>query len=288
MDYKSLIKTEDSDQCYLQWTDYRNSLTEYVIDSIESLYTREYLRETGKKRLVKEYGMVDIVDKIGYKPSLAIWGAGGCNDVDVCELSKHFKLVLIDHNLEKINYAKNRFNLSDDDCLCLDLKFWDISDEDYLMFEAMLKDQVPREEMASYIEDVVARMPVYNYNAMPQFDFSMAVGLVSQLNSRLAALLHINRYPHDMTKCLHNMNLQGVDSFLRAITVMTNKMMIFGYEDKVMEIGSSVAGNDIFEKRLLEMLEESKIKRFMGEELLWNFMSEKNYVMKVESYELML
>lgn len=286
MDYNSLIKTEDTDVCFNDWEEYRNNLTDYVMDSIESYYTREYLKRTGKKRLVREYGMKEIVEELGEKPSLAIWGAGGCNDIDICRLAKYFKLILIDHNLEKIVYAKKRFNLSDDECICVDLKFWDISNDDYLMMEAMIKDEVTGEELGNYIEDMIAKMPGYDYSTMPHFDFSVAVGLVSQLNSRLAALIHINKYQYDMTKYLYDMNFDAVDKFLNAIVGITNKMFVLGYEDRILETEGKVAGNDILENRITSMIESENIKNFMDKELVWNFISEKSYIMQINSYEL--
>ncbi len=286
MDYNVMIESEDTDVYFEQWKDYRDGLTDFIINSVESFYTKAYLRKTGKKRLVREYGMKEIVDELNYKPTLAIWGAGGCNDVDVIRLSSFFKLILIDHNIEKITSAKKRFNLLDEDCICVDLKFWDFSHAEYLMIDAMIKDNCEKRDLENYIRDIIFKMPEYNYSEMPHFDFSVAAGLVSQLNSRFAALLHINRYKYDMTEFLYDINEIAVERFLNVITNMTRNIFIMGYEHKVLGETGVIAGNDIMSEMIEDMVYNDTVRLFMCQQLLWNFTSEKKYVMQVDSYEL--
>ncbi len=308
MDYKSMVKTEDTDIYYDAWEEYRKALTDYIIETVESFFTKKYLARTGKKRLTREYSMDNIIEEIGKKPVLAIWGAGGCNDMDIVRLSKYFKLVLIDYNLEKIKFAKRRFNLSDDDCICVDLGFWNFSESDYLMIEALLIDRVDERVLEQHIKDIIFNMSDVDYSQLPHFDFSVAVGLASQLNGRLAAMFYIHNY--NMNKLLCELNELAVGKFINVISHMTKNMLILGYEEKcvdgslreversrIIELNymqpeeisqdmvSEVAGNEYLIDDLNELIDKLYIKKFSEKYLLWNFLPQKNYIMKLISME---
>lgn len=50
MIYETMIKTENSDSMRDQWSEYRQALTEYIRDGIESFFRREYLSQEGLLR----------------------------------------------------------------------------------------------------------------------------------------------------------------------------------------------------------------------------------------------
>lgn len=202
MDYYDLVQSENSDSMYERWTEYRSRLTDYIIEGIENLYISRRLADTGERRMFKNFDIEAIVAENDCRPTLAIWGAGGCNDIDIVRLVKYFRLVLIDHNGDSIRNARNRFGLREADCLCVNLNFWDISDEDYLMFEALLRDGADIEEMLDFLAELSKQTSVCDYGLLPHFDYSVVVGLVSQLNSRFAAILHMIMYERKMNNCI--------------------------------------------------------------------------------------
>ena len=50
MIYEKMIETENSDPMRTAWTDYRQTLTSYVLEGIESYYRRAHLARQGKLR----------------------------------------------------------------------------------------------------------------------------------------------------------------------------------------------------------------------------------------------
>ena len=317
MDIYSLIETEDTDSLYDRWNKYRNNLTDYIIECIEDFHIKRKLAETGKKRIYGEYEIENIVKEHNKKPTLAIWGAGGCNDIDVKRLAKYFKLCLIDTNTEKINQAKERFMLGDDECICVDLKFWDIDMDTYEMFDAMLKDGENVSAIRSFFEDMIRTMGETDYNSLPNFDYSVAIGLVSQLNSRFAALVHVNEYAKDLSKELYELNKIAVERFLFAVNKMTDKVVMLGYElacqddinpdineictsineesqiyllegnknNNFRNFISNVAGNDILIEKTDKWQENNNLSLVNYKAFIWPFTKNKDYLMLVDIWE---
>ena len=76
-----MIETENSDPMRTAWTDYRQTLTSYVLEGIESYYRRAHLARQGKLRDQAFTLEADV--PLEAKPVVAIWGAGRCNDLDL-------------------------------------------------------------------------------------------------------------------------------------------------------------------------------------------------------------
>ena len=81
MIYEKMIETENSDLMRAAWTDYRQTLTSYVLEGIESYYRRAHLARQGKLRDQAFTLEADV--PLEAKPVVAIWGAGRCNDLDL-------------------------------------------------------------------------------------------------------------------------------------------------------------------------------------------------------------
>ncbi len=317
MDIYNLIKTENTNSLYEQWEDYRNELTDYIVECIEDFHIKKKLAESGKKRIYGEFDMDRIIKEVQKKPSLAIWGAGGCNDIDIKRLARHFMLCLIDTDIEKINQTKERFKLSDEECICIDLKFWDIHMDTYEMFEALLKDGENISVIKGFFEDMLGRMDEIDYDSLPSFDYSVAVGLVSQLNSRFAALLYVNRFSQDTTELLSELNKIAVERFLMAIEKMTDKVIMLGYElacqddinshieqvcisineesqiyllegsskNNFRSFESNVAGNDILIEKTNHWNEKTNLTLVNYKSMVWPFTKLKQYLMLVDTWE---
>ena len=295
MDFEHMILSENTDQYYDLWRGYRNEVTEHILDIAESYYTKKYLLKTGKKRLEERYGMEEIIASGYDKPKLAIWGAGGCNDIDIKSLSKYFRLILIDHEIDRIETARTKYGLSREECACVDLKFWDISREDYHMIEALIRDGASPSDIKMYIEEIVNSMrePDCTY---VDFDISFASGLVSQLNARLAALLYIYKYPYDMSDFLYRLNYTAGKRFISSIKKTTGGIFVLGLEEltqlayereRLKNEVAKVAGNDSIMDIITHNIEKGKMKLFSRKYLMWNFSEVKSYLMKFCSYEIL-
>lgn len=304
MKYEEIIQTEDTDCLYDMWRDYRENLTEYIIASVEHDYIRRQLREEAILRPKKTYNIEEMLKEQNGKPVLAIWGAGGCNDIDIVRLSSYFKLVLIDRDLEKIKAARQRFGLREQECLCVNLHFWNIEHEDYQLFEALLYDKEKKEVVEAFLRKITGDMYTPDYKELPDFDYSVVVGLASQLNVRFAAMADIYGMYGMLADVLHEMNELAVHKLMDAVEHMTQRQIIFGYElqnvsmnseeeaenlrlslDEEMGYARSVsnhvmiAGNDVLERYICLQIEREGWNILCHKALLWHFSQKKKYLM---------
>lgn len=303
MNYEEIILTENTDELYDSWTEYRNNVTDYIIESIEHDYIMKRLRKEEKLRLYETYNIDNMVDE-NAKPVLAIIGAGGCNDIDIVKLSKYFHLVLVDNDVEKIRRARQRFGLSEISCTCTDMYFWEVSNDDYLMYEALLKDKAPLEEIESFMNELALGNHVIDYSSLPKFDYSVVVGVASQLSVRFAVLAHMYGRYDELYPVIQSTNKLAVDYMMRAICKMTRHQIIVGYELNEMSgyktyqidnicrlindeneyklpLGNeiTVAGSDDMEHWIDAHIEEGDIRVLLHRALVWNFSYDKKYLM---------
>lgn len=306
MTYEEMIKTECTDERYEAWTDYRNSLTDYIIHGIGHYYRKEKIKELGVRRLPGEVSIEQLIEEQQMKPVVAIWGAGGGNDIDLPKLSQYFRLVLIDHNTEQLRKTCERFGLMEPDCTCVDLQFWDISDDDYKMLEAMLRDGLSDDALISYTNEIIMRMQGHEYRTLPKFDFSVCVGLASQLNSRLGMLFTIHGRSGTLLDYLKEINDIAVNKLADTISVMTRHAMMFGYEITALTSGekmladlltyepeewiekdvwpphdltTDVSGNDNLSDWICESIADGLIVPQNYETIVWPFAKEKHFIM---------
>jgi hypothetical protein len=251
-----IIKSENTDEQFTRWSDYRSKLTALIKSEIES--------DTNKK------------------PTLAIWGAGGCNDIDLARLSSVCKLVLIDCEKSRAQAAIKRYNLTTSQAVAVDLFFYDIPYERCEQWEELLYDSTDLNELHSFLSELLLEAVSSDMLILPEFDYSVVVGLTSQLNSRLAALLYIYRQNYsqeerqDILNHLAIMDQTAVRRLHEMLRQTTHKKIIWGYEDSIAETGEklSLTGNQRFQE--LFSTEQTDYKR-----LTWPFMDGKSYNMKI-------
>lgn len=302
MIFESLIENENTNIYFNEWSTYRQAVTSYIMESIRSNPCMSACKKADK-------------------PSLAIWGAGQCNDIDISLLSNYFNLVLIDCEQEKINAARSKY-INNNSCICTDIPFWNINHEAYELFEAMLIDALPVENITQYIDEYMNNQHIIKYDELPKFDYSVAVGLSSQLCSRFIALLsnYKNNYNNNELNFLYNyfssLNKAAVKSMLEALKKMTLRLIIIGYELKAYTndfkseqqdlkyfselvhnsslhfnnplMKSSVSGNDILQNELYSLVCATN-KYVLSEQniFVWNFNKYKHYLMHLVSLSLL-
>jgi len=283
MVFDDMIKTESSDLMREHWENYRNSVTDYAIRALSY--------------------------EAGDEPTLAIWGAGGMNDFDLCELARHFKVVLIDRDLELIKRSAEKFTENPEQVPCIDLKFWDITDDDYRMFEALLHDGECLETIENYLLELVDSMVDFDKSILPMFDYSICSGVASQLNVRFLELARAYDRQEELEAVIRRLNEVAVSRMLQAIDAMTKKRMLYGYEaeaylDKELPMlyqvnlkkkvdwitedsyqfplgdgPCDIAGNDVLEYKIIEAIASNKyaLRNYMED--LWPFSPKKEYKM---------
>lgn len=310
-----LIISEDTDSRYNQWSSYRNKLTDYIIESVENYYIKEVLVKNKMLRIDKSFNIEEAIGQQGFKPTLAIWGAGGCNDIDVSRLSKYFQLVLIDRDMLTMKKAIERFKLNESSCVCADLHFFDINMKDYSMFEAMLMDNMPIEDIKLFIKELGDRRVIIKQEALPVFDFSVDIGLSSQMVSRLVAIAMLYGRYDEIKESLIKLGQLGIECLEKSITGLTRKMLIHGYEldtDEAMEgimdrydiaainqeiklddgipelfSNSCIEGNAYFARLICDRLDKRELRLLMSEGIVWPFTEDKVYFMGLLSLEIL-
>lgn len=206
-----LIASEVLPNAYKEWRGYRQKLTDFIEENC--------------------------VAEGGCKPVLAIWGAGRSNDIDLARLAERFKLVLIDRDAEGLAQARKAYGLEETDAICVDLPFWNVELETYEMFEALLAEGEEAEIVIEHLKQVAFDN---SHRVLPEigrrFDYSVCVGLHSQLNARFAGLLYMYRENYDeeelqmIENAIRALNEAAVTRTNDVIYMLTEKLMVFGLE----------------------------------------------------------
>lgn len=206
-----LIASEVLPNAYKVWRGYRQKLTDFIEENC--------------------------VAEGGRKPVLAIWGAGRSNDIDLARLAERFKLVLIDRDAEGLAQACKTYGLEETDAICVDLPFWNVELETYEMFEALLAEGEEAEIVIEHLKQVAFDN---SHRGLPEigrrFDYSVCVGLHSQLNARFAGLLYMYRENYDeeelqmIENAIRALNEAAVTRTNDVIYMLTEKLMVFGLE----------------------------------------------------------
>lgn len=206
-----LIASEVLPNAYKEWRGYRQKLTDFIEENC--------------------------VAEGECKPVLAIWGAGRSNDIDLARLAERFKLVLIDRDAEGLAQACKTYGLEETDVICVDLPFWNVELETYEMFEALLAEGEEAEIVIEHLKQVAFDN---SHRVLPdigrRFDYSVCIGLHSQLNARFAGLLYMYRENYDeeelqmIENAIRALNEVAVTRTNDVIYMLTEKLMVFGLE----------------------------------------------------------
>lgn len=164
--YSELCKLRNMTEAYDDWRVYREKVSQYILNNTE------------------------------HGASIAIVGAGRCNDIDLSLFSKHFsKITLIDIDEKAMHDAINKYDISS---MCkteiVVRDFVGIQDEDYIEYASiMCKDMkknkqffspwVTGPKMIAKLEEVYAKLREYELDLGERnYDYVVALGVHSQLN----------------------------------------------------------------------------------------------------------
>ncbi len=269
-----LIASEVLPNAYKEWRGYRQKLTDFIEENC--------------------------VAEGGRKPVLAIWGAGRSNDIDLARLAERFKLVLIDRDAEGLAQACKTYGLEETDAICVDLPFWNVEFEIYEMFEALLAEGEEAEIVIEHLQQVAFDN---SHRVLPdigrRFDYSVCIGLHSQLNARFAGLLYMYRENYDeeelqmIENAIRALNEAAVTRTNDVIYMLTEKLMVFGLEwavvnESAMEQWEKLVPEDIEGalqlRRDIGMHKDFDIRIEAERRLFWPFAwkeRKKGYVMEL-------
>lgn len=228
--FDEMIATENILDSYAGWEQYRREVTEYIENSCPVIKAA-------------------VQNGVCTKPVLALWGIGQAGDIDICRLAKKYKLVLIDRDREAVLSAVSEYELNEQDYIIADIPFWQVNDDQYRLYEAMLEDCVDTEHILEFLTGIagansgkyIGRTEVGDIvddtdRYLDIFDYSVAVGLHSQLNSRFAALLYHyrdNYHEEDLrliSSAISGLNEAAVERLNDYMYHMTKDVLVYGYE----------------------------------------------------------
>ena len=158
--YYRLQNSRKKDFAFHEWRAYRKEVTDLLLQSCDSGST------------------------------LAVFGAGPCNDLDLARLSEHFsQITLLDFNEASMKSALRRYSLEASPRIRLEISdFAGITDEDYIDFLSQLQKEYlhnftsssPALESLNRMYEKARRyMPDFGQN---QYDCCLALNIHSQLN----------------------------------------------------------------------------------------------------------
>lgn len=277
--WETLQKSTRIVNAYEHWKEYREQLTQFLIEEIE------------------------IGDEI------AILGAGACNDIDLKALLPYISHIkLIDCNKEALEEAVLNYGIPEERVELVEWNVWDI---DYTKFEEKLNQEVSIEEVVLFLEKETKKMIK---QSLPEWnvDVIINIGLYSQLNALLASMFYIKREPYSlsereqMNRMLSYMNQESVKKINDWIFAHSKRAVI-GYEYAVFETNekgnkecqelmwalntgqidlldsmkiSRVEGGWQGESDLARRYRQKEIRLCLDRYFLWNFIPQKQYIMQ--------
>lgn len=181
--YTEIKKNFILSNAYEDWVNYRNSLTHYII------------QETNQVSLPLSFHAN--MNEESFLPTLAIIGAGACNDLDLTELMSHFSTItLLDYDTKAMEQALETYHLTDSPYIqCKTISLNGLNDTHYAEFcnslqayvQHNLDTLIPREfedYAISLIENTLTKLNAYTIPLQQNaYDYICCFGVHSQLQA---------------------------------------------------------------------------------------------------------
>lgn len=282
--YRQIKKNFILPNAYEDWKEYRNALTQYII------------QETNQVSLPLSFHANMTEDAL--LPSLAIIGAGACNDFDLSKLVEHFsRITLLDYDEEALGIAIDTYHLNECPYIeCKTISLNGINDTHYEDFcnqlQAYLQHNLGNitasdfEDYAiSLIERIFKQLKTYTIPLQQDtYDYICCFGVHSQLQAmfsyiyrafemNLKEMTFFDASAHNQrfTKRLQEENERFIPLFHDALLNCAKQGIFLGLEEKRTNTDGAIEGayqgiQDI-KKRDLKMEQAS---------LVWPFLSSEN------------
>jgi len=208
------------------WINYRKRLTEFILKSFEG-------------------------------ESIAIFGVGESNDIDLNLIKNKFKKVaLLDNDIYSMEKALNKYNLSDNKDIDIHkIDFWEISDNDYIFFEDMLREKRNCSYITEFLKELKEKILKNKTVLGKKYDIGICVGVHSQLVSTLTAILYMYRQNYSINELnqiaaeLSSMNFSAAKYFDDILLNSIKNELLLGYEYTSI-LGEDIKYSDFFKEEL--------------------------------------
>jgi len=264
--FDELKKLQTIAGAYKEWSSYRHKVTEYIINN-----TTDF-------------------------ESIAIFGAGKCNDIDLNILESKFeKVILIDIDMSSMKEGINQYSLVDSNKIeLIACDFLGIEDSEYRDYEYLVKKYFftntnnlsSRHKILSLLDDLTAKINKYPLAfGEDAYKNSILIGVHSQINVYLQRIwsicLQITGEGDNLAiEKIKKMNDIVAKKLNAAVIESTKVKLFFGYEMGMEGQYGRIEGA-IQAEHDLELRLESGLINFSSEfKLLWPFKSDCKYVMR--------
>lgn len=276
---------------FSNWENYRNTLTSYLI------------AETDQLSLPLSFS--SNMTEAEYLPTLAIIGAGACNDLDLEALSTHFsRITLIDYDLDAMKEALASYHLENNPVIeLLPVSLNGLDDSDYQQFCEQLQvfvttcgSSLSRKDFELYalslLEHFYEKSRKTPVPLLPaSYDYIWCFGVHSQLQAMFSYVYRVfevnlkDTFTNIADSCLNSFterlkeeNHYFIPRFHDAMLASAKKSVFIGCEHRRLgddtPIEGAYQGIHDLRKRKLSLTEHI---------LLWNF-----YPAKQISYEMLI
>ncbi|MEG1148205.1 MAG: hypothetical protein RR090_08250 [Niameybacter sp.] len=275
--YDRLIKLQEIEHAFSEWEAYRHQVTEFIIKDTSPEHT------------------------------LAICGAGRCNDLDLERLTKHFKqVILVDKDVPSMEAARYRYNLEKDPNLKMQVAdFVGIGDDAYRDYVDTLIEAVRKKGIQTDLEDLV-KLALKQLQSLEgqilttpvelgiaSCDVIVALGVHSQLLNMLEwiwtiVLETIRQEEVSVRDKIKMMNRLAIEKFNDTLFRHAKKQLVMGFE-----VGR--AGQEGSIQGAIQGLEDMSHYEASGEvqgvdtlEVQWPFDEKQNkmYYMQIKKFSL--
>lgn len=281
---------------YENWKEYRNSLTQYIIQETNQLS----LPLSFHSNMTEE----------ALLPSLAIIGAGACNDLDLSELVKHFsKITLLDYDKEAMQTAIDTYHLGNCPYIeCKSVSLNGVNDTHYEDFcnqlQAYLQynlDTLIPSEFEDYaislMESLLKQTETYTI-PLPEhaYDYICCFGVHSQLQAMFSYIYRAfemnlkamkvfdgSDWNIRFTKCLQEENERYIPLLHDALIHCAKQAIFLGLEEKRTHTDGAIEG-------AYQGIQDIKKREFVTKQtsMIWPFLPSEDiyYEMSILKIEL--
>jgi hypothetical protein len=269
--WKELRKTETIERAFEHWKLYRTHLTNCILENVEHFDT------------------------------IAIFGAGASNDIDLNVLENRFdKLIVLDRDIGAMKEGLKQYHLEHSKKVeIVECDFLGITDDDYCRYEQVIRNAFIHDKDINVIEKEVLEVLniiIHKINTH-MLDFGnrtysnvVAIGVHSQLNALLERIwsIYAQAFKQNSNRIydfIKQMNYVVANKLNSAVLKSVSSKLIIGYELTVAGMTSRVEGAFQAEYDLMQREKNDEIIITASRNLKWNFYQETIYDMNILTIE---
>lgn len=230
--FERIRKTSKINLAYSLWEDYREKLTEQIIEVSKG------------------------------SESIVIVGAGYSNDIDLALINECYKeITLLDIDVDSMKEACKQYGLEENQVDIYQYNLTGINDQDYILFEKLLSENATALDITLFIDNLKKKILYYNSDFMREYDVCVCCGVHSQLVVMFANLLYVYRNNYNIDD--RNIIIDSIKEISQAACRKLNDFMlevaniiVIGYEYTTLLMNDKYFAKD---KLIIELIRSGRL-----------------------------